>query len=72
MVLRNSLPAVVRRAIPPLLHDAQDFRRLWIGQTISVFGDQITLLGLPLVAVLTLRADATEMGTLLRGLVSRA
>jgi len=55
---------VIRRAIPPLLRDAPDFRRLWLGQTISVFGDQITQLGLPLVAVLTLKADATEMGLL--------
>jgi MFS family permease len=53
-----------RRFIPPLLLDAADFRRLWLGQTISVFGDQITQLGLPLVAVLTLGADATQMGTL--------
>jgi MFS family permease len=53
-----------RRFIPPLLFDAPDFRRLWFGQTISVFGDQITQLGLPLVAVLTLGADATQMGTL--------
>jgi MFS family permease len=54
----------IRRYIPPLLSDAPDFRRLWFGQTISVFGDQITQLGLPLVAVLTLGADATQMGTL--------
>ncbi len=52
------------RFVPRLLVDAADFRRLWIGQTISVFGDQITQLGLPLVAVLTLGADAGQMGTL--------
>lgn len=52
------------RWIPPLLFDAVDFRRLWLGQTISVFGDQITLLGLPLVAVLVLGAEAAEMGYL--------
>ena len=52
------------RFIPRLLFDAPDFRRLWFGQTISVFGDQITQLGIPLVAVLTLGADATQMGTL--------
>jgi len=54
----------IRRFIPPLLADAPDFRRLWFGQTISVLGDQVTLLALPLVAVLTLGADATQMGTL--------
>jgi MFS family permease len=52
------------RFIPRLLFDAPDFRRLWLGQTISVLGDQVTQLGLPLVAVLTLGADATQMGTL--------
>ena len=54
----------IRRRLPPLLYDAPDFRRLWVGQTISVFGDQVTQLGLPLVAVLTLGADAGQMGTL--------
>ena len=54
----------IDRFFPRLLADAPDFRRLWLGQTISVFGDQITQLGLPLVAVLTLGADAGQMGTL--------
>jgi MFS family permease len=57
-------PKAIHRSIPPLLRDAPDFRRLWFGQTISVFGDQVTQLGLPLVAVLTLGADAAQMGTL--------
>lgn len=52
------------RLVPSLLRDAPDFRKLWLGQTISVFGDQITQLGLPLVAVLTLGADASQMGLL--------
>ena len=52
------------RFVPRLLVDAPDFRRLWLGQTISVFGDQVTQLGLPLVAVLTLGADASQMGVL--------
>lgn len=50
--------------IPPLLRGVADFRRLWIGQTISVFGDEVSRIGLPLVAVLTLGADAEEMGYL--------
>jgi MFS family permease len=57
-------PTALRRRLPPLLFDAPDFRRLWLGQTISVFGDQVTQLGLPLVAVLILGADAGQMGTL--------
>jgi MFS family permease len=56
--------ARVRRFVPPLLVDTADFRRLWFGQTISVVGDQVTQLGLPLVAVLTLGADASQMGVL--------
>lgn len=51
------------RFVPPTLRQL-DFRRFWIGQTISVFGDQITLLAIPLMAVLLLGAQATEMGTL--------
>ena len=52
------------RLIPPLLRRVPDFRRLWIGQTISVFGDEVSRIGLPLVAVLTLGADAAQMGYL--------
>src|SRR5256885_827801 len=35
-----------------------DFLKLWAGQTVSVFGDQIGLLALPPPAVLTLQANA--------------
>lgn len=52
------------RLVSPLLRE-RDFRHFWFGQTISVFGDQVTQLGVPLVAVLVLGADATQMGTLL-------
>ena len=41
-----------------------NFRNFWFGQTISVFGDQITLLALPIVAVLVLDADPAQMGLL--------
>ena len=41
-----------------------DFLKLWVGQTISVFGTQITLLALPLTAVLMLDASAAQMGLL--------
>lgn len=54
----------LRRLIPPLLFDAPDFRRLWTGQTISVLGDEVHRIGLPLVAVLALGADAGQMGSL--------
>lgn len=41
-----------------------DFMKLWVGETISLFGTQVTLLALPLVAALTLNATAAEMGYL--------
>ncbi len=49
------LPAVLR---------AREFRRFWVGETVSLFGDQITLIALPLVGVLALHASAAEMGYL--------
>jgi len=54
---------VGRSRFPPLLR-LPDFRRFWIGQTISVVGDQVSLVALPLVAVLVLKADAAQMGLL--------
>jgi MFS family permease len=41
-----------------------DFMKLWTGQTISQFGDEITLLAIPLLAINTLGAGAFEMGIL--------
>jgi MFS family permease len=41
-----------------------EFMKLWAGQSVSVVGDQIGALALPLVAVLVLDASATEMGLL--------
>jgi predicted MFS family arabinose efflux permease len=41
-----------------------DFLRLWIGQSVSLVGAQISLVAVPLTAVLVLRADAWQMGLL--------
>ena len=41
-----------------------DFRNLWLGQTVSLFGDQVTMIALPLAAVLVLDAGAAQMGYL--------
>jgi MFS family permease len=41
-----------------------DFVKLWTGQTISLFGSQITFLALPLTAVLVLNATPAQMGFL--------
>lgn len=59
MTLTRRLSSVV----PPLLRHVE-FRRFWTGQTISVLGDQISFLALPLAAVLVLEASAAEMGLL--------
>lgn len=41
-----------------------DFLRLWIGQTTSQFGSQVTLVAAPLVAIALLRVNPGEMGVL--------
>jgi MFS family permease len=52
-----------RSLIPGLLRD-RVFRRYWGASTISMFGDQVSGIALPLAAVLALRADAAQMGYL--------
>jgi len=51
----------VRLALPASLRDVA-FRRFWLGRSLSLVGDQIRLLALPLTAVLVLHAGAGEMG----------
>ena len=50
--------------VPPLLRESPRFRRFWLGQSVSLLGDQISLIALPLVAVLVLDATAAQMGYL--------
>ena len=49
--------------IPPLLRE-RFFRRYWLGQSISMVGDQISLFAVPITAVLLLHAHASQMGLL--------
>jgi MFS family permease len=42
----------------------RDFLKLWTGQTVSVFGTQITILALPIVAALTLKVSPFQFGLL--------
>ncbi len=49
--------------MPPLLRQVT-FRRYWSAQTVSLFGDQVTLLAMPLLAVLAIGAGPAEMGYL--------
>jgi MFS family permease len=41
-----------------------DFRRLWIGETVSQFGTQVSQIALPLVAILVVHASTFEVGAL--------
>ena len=50
--------------IPPLLRTNRNFRNYFIGQSVSLLGDQITLIALPLTAVLALHASPAQMGAL--------
>jgi MFS family permease len=49
--------------VPPLLRD-RTFRRYWSAQSVSMFGDQISTIALPLTGVLVLHARAAQMGLL--------
>jgi MFS family permease len=50
--------------IPPIMRENRNFRRYFIGQSVSLLGDQITLIALPLTAVIALHATAGQMGAL--------
>jgi MFS family permease len=52
------------------LSDHADFRKLWIGQTLSLAGTQFGALAFPLVAILSLHATPAQVGLLvgIRGL----
>jgi MFS family permease len=52
------------RLVPALLRTHPQFRRFWTGQTVSLIGDQVTFIALPLVAVIVLDASAAQMGYL--------
>ncbi|MCL2544086.1 MAG: MFS transporter [Nocardioidaceae bacterium] len=51
-------------AAPPALWRHRDFRRLWIGETVSQLGSEVTGIALPLVAVLALHASTFQVGLL--------
>jgi MFS family permease len=52
---------VSRRSLSSGLRGAT-FQRFWLGQSVSFFGTQVTVVALPLVAVLTLDAKPADMG----------
>lgn len=59
------MPAATRHAGRlGLLRSNRDFRLLWAGNTISLTGDAVSGIALPLVAIYTLHATAFEVGVL--------
>jgi MFS family permease len=60
--------ATIRHTLSRLSADgllqSADFRRLWLSSALTQFGSQITLLALPICAVLMLHATPSQMGTL--------
>jgi MFS family permease len=48
----------------PSLWRHSDFNKLWLGQSVSVLGSRLTVLALPLTAILTLKASAEQIGFL--------
>jgi len=52
-----------RKLVPPLLRN-RVFRRYWGASTVSMFGDQVSSVAVPLTAVLVLHARPYEMGYL--------
>ncbi|HEY8046490.1 MAG TPA: MFS transporter [Streptosporangiaceae bacterium] len=56
-------PGRLTSRIPPLLRETA-FRRYWGAQSISLVGDQVSSIALPLTAVLALHASPAEMGYL--------
>lgn len=69
----ESLPEATADPSPPVRDDLwgnRDFLKLWSGQSLSLFGSQVTLFALPLVAVVMLNATPGQMGLL--GALARA
>jgi MFS family permease len=63
-VTAPSSPATAAATTPDSLWRHADFMKLWTGETVSVFGSQVTELALPLVAILTLNAGPGQLGLL--------
>lgn len=57
------LSGAVSSAIPGLLRD-RPFRRYWAASSVSMLGDGLTSLAIPLMAAVVMHADALQMGVL--------
>src|SRR5689334_14936083 len=56
-------PSTARRRLG-VLGRSRDFRGLWAAHSVSAFGDAITLVALPTVAILTLHVGALAVGAI--------
>jgi MFS family permease len=63
-VITARLRRLAARRLRGKLIGQSGFRRLWFGQTVSEFGSQVTMLALPLTAVLVLHASTFQVGLL--------
>jgi MFS family permease len=54
----------LRARLPPLLERDATFRRFWLGQSASLVGDEVTLVALPLLGLLTLGLGAAQLSVL--------
>ena len=61
---RRSLGAYVRRLAAGQMQAGRDFRLLWLGQSVSILGDQFYLVALPWL-VLSLTGSGLALGTIL-------
>jgi MFS family permease len=61
---RTNLASRFGRLVPSLLTEPP-FRRYWTGQTISLIGDEVSLIALPLTGVLVVHAGPAQMGYLM-------
>src|SRR5215469_13621860 len=61
--MAGSIP-VIRRMSTARGPDRPGFPRLWLAQSVSLLGSQVTLVALPLTGVLTLHAGPTQMSAL--------
>jgi MFS family permease len=58
------MTSILRRVTGGALWRHHDFRRVWLGETISQLGGQVTYLAFPLAGALLLHASPSEMGIL--------
>jgi MFS family permease len=64
MPVRDGSGPQAAAGLPASLRKHRDFNKLWLGQAVSSVGSQVTLLAMPLTAVLYLHATAGQVGLL--------